>query len=702
MSLTQCYWFDSFAELDIINGADITGYGTGEKFEVDDVIFIYDDDGELLIYVCVEYSASEAGNPPYIILGPLHPPTSEKAVFYLLNLAYTSSCMKLSYELNVACDSSPNAQLTCDMLDLIRDERPLLFHDMVKTSENLPSADNVTLLDDTTEADWVEELGADLDWEPDGVKIGGVPGTGELLHVVSQSGEIPPVYFSSVTGRYTLGVRLSSEHFIYFSPTRLPSICHVSFDGVVTVIDQAVIPGGGSWADFGLPGFSLNAVYCDKLVVGAENYTGSKPEQGRLFLWNIASDYTFDAGVIIDVPTPARYGHFGRYDIGFAVVDDSVYGEDQHIIAYNGVELIFMRESNGYSTEHQVIVFPRDTWMRSCAGGRNYLMILVNDGAYKNYSYHFDGTTWNEITNVVTTNYYGAQVISDNGFMSMSSDLARYYELTPSARTYRGSANGNNLPAQRVKYSMYGSRVWAGGQYNDTTPNAYLYYCGVGVAPVLIHTLPFTDHGQDYTGVVMGGRDGSNFDKLLIPNDYILTYARGKEGTPFVYTVGHFHFSSTANSRIVIPAGVAEINAASVQYEEPANSDVRFAFSLDGGITWYSWSITTYDQNVQLASLEDIEINGAGAVYFNVSMKDINVILNPVIDLAFSLDRPATVADNSTPKIMSYTYNTIDILGQKIHTTRSSGNAIVDTRADNSEYDLWLSTMYLLNFDDLK
>ncbi|MEN8250668.1 MAG: hypothetical protein ABFS32_17170, partial [Bacteroidota bacterium] len=231
--ISNCYWFQSLTELQAVHGDDIGGDGIGKVFLSDDILFIKNLSDQVFVYVCTGYSATEIDDLPYQFTGPYRTDFGYP-IFIILDLDYSASIARIDeISSTTPWDKNQNTEDISETFDALKmTPMPAVA---LSRADNYTSFAESQAIDDTSEADFLEESGADLDWLSDGVQLGGIPGTGVEPYAITPHGLNPAV--SDYTTK--AGVRGQSNIYVDISGTTTIGIRQINSDGSITTLSTA-------------------------------------------------------------------------------------------------------------------------------------------------------------------------------------------------------------------------------------------------------------------------------------------------------------------------------------------------------------------------------------------------------------------------------------------------------------------------------
>lgn len=667
MSINRSFWFNTLAEWESIHPADIQSNGTGESFQLNDVVFVYDDSGELLIYILTAFDDAEVGDPPYIVLGT-EEPDRERGVWFLLNLAYTTNLISFIDESVASCADSENSVEVCELLDDIRNDPKLLFYES-RSEAAAGTATTTWNLNDTTENDWTEEVAAELDWTTGGL--------------AADSSGTPPVTIHLMNSTQFSDYYNENSHYygVNADPTLIAVVNNIlghakvyklnESTGAYTLHSSIVVPFSGTTIQGDC---DIVSVTGNRIAIGDPDYTGSKTNEGRVLIYSFNADGTFDAGslVIVTAPVPTRNGNMGKV-VGFGNVTDGTYGADFHLIVPVLDEIWYLRESNSFATIHILTALDRNDVCEFIITGNNKHVYCYYDDsvgnirlAYKPYN----GSSYNVLTETAlarTFGPHGGGFFDDNVFMFVAKSSNIYVKRFDGnsiihTGSYPYSSYGGGCRGKCTCYGYYYFATWryiapnyylGANRYNPTTLNVTMQVHFI-MTPVVYTFTPFAYAKANGDCYILAPRSSSGtlYDVYM-----------GNAGDDVSYAEGSWHFySNSAASKYVVGENVSGIDSALItQTGLPQNAELLFAWSLDDGVTW--WAKPDGSTLTQLSSVADVETQGGYYGWFSQHMSELEITPGMTISFAFAFIRPATVSPTLSFKVEKFaiTFDSSDI-----------------------------------------
>ena len=759
--MSLCVWFSSLASFQDVHGDDIFSNWSGVSFEIGDVVFILGSSG-LMPYVVNEFSDIVTEELPYIVVGPYRTGYGH-TILKSMSIAYSPAVYGAVTEVLPSstnyCTDSQETSDVCSLLNNINNMPDLMFFPHVESEAVEPADQTPRLLVDTTEAEWTEEAGAPFDWLVDRVTFdandgggGGdlVPEYSDVSYEAHSGGSSPKNRLQSCevlrSNRGVMRYRVTIVSEVYYLEPHV--IIYNSDTGPVTTSCGNIETGddydGTVWHNYAHLNTEIvyeAAVGKEYYVVGDNTYTNSKPGQGVCVCSCINDDGTPDSSnnMLLHHPSPGRYSEFGRAVGGIYRTDGSkdllvgaLGDEEWYIFSLSGTTFTQELVTANYNDKY-TFAFISSPLMLDC-----FIMVQTDGTEYYSILYHWDGTTLTTLWLSTTMNmWYGRAVILSFDFATEITHYARiatgqdaHIEVVEidelGAETVIQTLNGlDPTPMTYWEYS-YLSNVHSDGylfnvntQY-DTGKRSYIRTMKiVGTSPPVLSIInddedivgaPDMFRNKEMNVVEVSKVDPTSLDVLMMLQPYTSStqathfWFNLSAGSSASFETGHFYLSSNSSlSRMTMPEGTISIESALVTATPNTGGEVRFAFSVDEGITWQTWGGSS---NITLTSLDDIKVNGANYTDFNASITAIDVTLYSIIDIAFALNRPAgMMSDTEAPFIEKYEYTVNDGTSTRTFECGQWPKLESDTKAEPASFEVHsnsLGNFYLLFLDSLK
>jgi len=712
--IKRCVWISSVDDFQYLPSDDLKFDGGTAKFSVGDMVLLAQPTG-IVFYTLKEYSATPVSRAGYIITGGWSEENSAYPIFYktifsysLASLAFTSA----SADYTRACTYDSIHQQACNMWQNYASVNDMMYDFSPGPGTVIDSPSFSKLTNALTESDYLEAAGADLVWQPGHVEVNKSAGSGAPLAAVAVPQE-------SLPGAYSYCPSLRGNHSYYVEATLYTGsghirTYHISDLGVLTQISSLgplVFPDSSDQQ----PAVTIGHVARDLVAVGVHNYNGSKTDQGAVMLFDVDSSFKLVNGRTILQPTPTRLGYFGRA-VGLCEVDLSGGGTDTHLISGSTDDIVFLSESDGFTTQIQVIAGNRNDYIDEVWCGRNYATTLRYDsdnGIWVIDCYHYDGSSWALTLTFTGVSTYGrGGFVTDTTFLFESTTNYHHYQLTPTNATFIGSIStptygtmrGRN-PVVKDEMRVVTTLRTGSGPY----PNqSWIWELSPSAAPVMLITEEalWESSVNWYNFAVQGTGDVEKIYVMANPDGYRITLFEGIPGVPpLVYAGTHIFYSANDDGRILIGEGVSELITGSAAFSQPSFGKIRFAFSYDDGTTWMVWQSGVGFQT--LSSITDLATTTYGDISLvALAIAGLDVLNNKTISIAFCIDRTNVSIDpliNTTITSLTYQVDYPAVIEYTLGRTTSYGDIVgVDVNVSNSvEYDLYQRGFRLAFFDKL-
>ncbi len=447
----------------------------------------------------------------------------------------------------------------------------------------------------------------------------------------------------------------------------------------------------------------------DRVFVGEQMYTGSKPNQGLVEVFAI--DFTLKTITLTDTlhhPSPGRYSYFGCS----VAVDCGPNGSGQVIVGSSGDECFYFFDGTTLAEiPANLMEGGRDSLYGNIVAAYNGILVYVDAEVYQDLYTHvmqktWSGSAWGSAVPMATGWYSNGvstlKTFSTSRFTDPSGSLTKRPFLFFSIRgtyAYAGPDGATRyLTAGNTTYGNYGISDGPGGySYGVAGETEFVkrYDSGTG--------LPWNNLGS-YTNDIDTNGDVSGWYRqfpLVVANPsdandqrllkLIYGQASGYHyfvdildigwGDVFQVPIGNFYIKHTLDVSLW-----AAINTGSTVSIQNDDDKVRWVFSTDNGTTWYSIQSAGGDV-VQMSSFADGYTNAGLVATFNSDASKIPVLGASDIIFAFLLVS-GSVNQQTSPTITSMAINYGLILGDPefvLNHSTSGFNSKIESMSNSAQ-----------------
>ena len=702
-----CLWVrNPTVDIPLIDGDNVFNAAFSEKIlEIGDLCFSANDSVGLEIWSITHFSATDETDYPYVIRGSWVSSQSAYAIWRNTIFSYTTTPVRFVFSAEIEQGYSTNVFSHFTETIRILKSKPWLYNGMsITISSNYPPSENI-YLNTSTEAYWLEEVAAPSEWQIDRLTFSSsLTGGGGSFTTYTYTGifQGPNTVFTNCVGY----VRSDIEAWVNIT------LDIVGAGGTIYDVDIMGRNAGGTASEIkstahndatregdvaqGMPRVAVGGLNREYVVMSLGLWTGSKPEQGYLEVFEVDASLNITKIQILDDPAPARYGR-----MGYSFVDMVIKGTDVYIVAGKVEALVFFKKTGTGAntfTFYQQISFARNDLIQKCAVCNEYGRLAIYAWIDANNQYRIINFWWNS-TDLWRSGNYIATVPFSMCFVGKM----LHFDYSGGVASYE-STDGNwishSIPVLTGKRIPGYTDVYPVGSlivYDVTTYDLHLYDVD-DVAWTVTENHSFS---EPVTGAVTYCVYYDPVADELGALNYYSTghgYSFYEASAGVAFDDGHFYVSSNAaGARVTIPDDATGFANASIDCIVPANAEIRFAYSLDGGSTWLTWNGST---NVQLTNLADIKVNGSDYTNFNVSMQAVDMTTIKTIGFAFAMNRPVTVDPAESPYITGITYVTNDSVDTWTYNAGTGNNLLTNFGADPDA--ITMDSMKFLFFDELK
>jgi len=522
------------------------------------------------------------------------------------------------------------------------------------------------IFEDTTEANFTEEAGASLTWQTaangSGVCLSSVSdptgGNAEWsfntqlanTYVASGDSVYPPVLCLRDNPDYFLHIDRTGANQYTFKVMKM-NAGRTAFTVFSSVVSNTAKTAGFATVQGAYYTAAIGGLNMEYVAVGFNQWTGSKTSQGYVELLKINADFTISWVKSIEAPVPTRNGYFG-YGLAFSIVDDTVLGEDVHlIIGTPATSSLYIFNLNSSWVIKQTLTTTNA--MTSLVGAALRNKYYATMGATV-CMFKYTSNTWSLNTSISSAGISCFGVFTEGGVDHFIYNNTTgywyvyewgigYYSLLYSDTTTRQIFERSSIPIRFINKSFYGyypssaNHVW-----KTTSVGAKIVYVADMIGSNGINQIYCMFAGTNF-GTVNGLQGFDSSTGMLFYWEHTPTIA---------YPEGSYHFSATALSKFVIPANVVNISSGAFSdnnYFGYANCSVRYAISLDEKVTWKTCANGTTLTNI--SSLAAVETEGGLTQYWGNCVSLLPKLTTAYnVYLAVAIVKTAGAAANTTPQ----------------------------------------------------
>jgi hypothetical protein len=409
----------------------------------------------------------------------------------------------------------------------------------------------------------------------------------------------------------------------------------------------------------------------DRIWVGDQMYTGSKPNQGRVEYYDI--DFTLKTityGGEIPHPAPGRYSYFGNC-VSF---DGGPNGSGQVVIGSIGDDSIYFFNGTTFAPiPAYTLDGGRDSQYGAVVAAYNGILVYIDWEVYRalytvTFQQTWSGTAWGtRVSGAVDSYSNGAGFVNVTASkFSCSSGKSKrpYLLMQANGFKYIGPWNEDNYAWGLGKYMMCDG---AGGYsfsvgYKNTNVRKHSPFTGLRWSDAGSYLEDIDTQGDQsgygfQWGIVVTNPLDSTDARLLkldygpgASYHYFMDVLNIGYGDVFQVPSGNFYLKHTVD--VSLWSGINSGSSVSIQLDD---DQVRWQVSTDGGATW--WSVQTGGGSlVQMTSWEDGYNNAGLMSTFNTDIQEVDVLGAQYLTIAFLLVS-GSANQQTSPTITSMTLN---------------------------------------------